>query len=266
MTAPRRRCGQSRPRRRADRRRGDRRRGLSSQRRGPSSGPRPLGNLSHQPSKTWRQTATPKEKLLMHSGMAEVSTRSVTTSTNARASHSSLHRSRPGAHDHPARRDRARRDPHSAPDADCLLGARRRRRGLVHAAGWSDGRLRSPARGRSASSACVELLPARLPVEPLPRRQPRGRGRLRGAARRSLGASRTRPRADPVTDDCVDALARMRGLRHVGLVGTAVSDDRRGAAGRGAGGLSVSRAPMITDSMRGRRLFVEALITDPPVA
>ena len=31
-----------------------------------------LGNLSRQPSKTWRQTATPKEKLLMHSGMAEV--------------------------------------------------------------------------------------------------------------------------------------------------------------------------------------------------
>jgi hypothetical protein len=224
-----------------------------------------LGNLSRQPSKTWRQTSTPREKLLMHSGMAEVVD---TLGYDLDECQGQPLEFAPLASEHTI----------TLPDEIVLgeLHIRRHADACWERAGAAAGsftlpagvmvRLRAPGAWTVGLERLVELLPGgclsslclagnREVADPLV-------ARLTGLSELvELDLARTL-----VTDDCVDALAELRGLRHLGLVGTAVSDAGVARLAELLPGCAVSRAPLITDSMRGRRLFVEELITDPPRA
>ena len=222
------------------------------------------GNLSKN-SKTWRQTATAKEKLLMHSGMAEVLDTLGYGLDDCQGQPLDFI---PLAREHTI----------TVPDGVAL--------GEIHirrdaAAGWERAgaaagtftipagamaRLRSPG----AWTVGLERLPELLPAGCLSSICLAGNldvtdafvARLAGLSPLvELDLART-----PVTDRCLNALSQTRGLRHVGLVGTAVSADGAARLGETLVDCTISTAPMINDSMRGQRLFDEALITDPPRA
>ena len=221
------------------------------------------GNLSKN-STTWRQTATAKEKLLMHSGMAEVLDTLGYGLDDCQGQPLDFI---PLAREHTI----------TVPDGIAL--------GEIHirrdaAAGWeragaAAGTFTIPAgamaRLRSPGAWTVgERLPDLLPAGCLSSICLAGNldvtdafvARLAGLSSLvELDLART-----PVTDRCLNALSQTRGLRHLGLVGTAVSADGAARLGETLVDCTISTAPMINDSMRGRRLFDEALITDPPRA
>ena len=74
-----------------------------------------------------------------------------------------------------------------------------------------------------------------------------------------LDLARTR-----VTDDCLDAVAAIKSLRHVSVVGSGVSSDGADRLRRALPECAVSSASLITDAIRGRSLFDEDRTTEPP--
>jgi Sulfotransferase domain len=220
------------------------------------------GNLSRQPSATWRQIATARERLLMHSGMAEV-----IDTFGYEADECAGHplEFTPLAEDHTV----------TLPDGVVLgeIHVRRAADAGWERAGAAAGTFTLPAgsmvrlRAPGAWTVGLERLAGLLPAGCLSSLCLAGNlevtdafvTRLAGLAGLvELDLARTR-----VTDGCLDAVAQLPHLRHLSVVGTAVSAAR---VAETLPGCEVSVAPLITDAMRGRRLFAEDLITDPPVA
>jgi hypothetical protein len=74
-----------------------------------------------------------------------------------------------------------------------------------------------------------------------------------------LDLARTR-----VTDDCLDAVAAIKSLRHVSVVGAGVSSNGADRLRCALPECVVSSASLITDAIRGRSLFDEDRTTEPP--
>ncbi len=221
------------------------------------------GNLSKNSTKTWRETATAQEKLLMHSGMAEV------VDTLGYGLDDCQGRPLdfvPLAAEHAV----------ALPDGIALgeIHVRSEADGCWERAGDAAGTFTIPAgvmsrlRAPGAWTVGIERLAELLPAGSLSSLCLAGNleatdalvARLAGfSGLLELDLART-----AVTDSCLEPLAQMRGLRHLGLVGTAVSTDGAGRLAEALPECAISTAPLITEPMRGRRLFDEDLITDPP--
>lgn len=220
------------------------------------------GNLSKN-SKTWREIATAQEKLLMHSGMAEVVD---TLGYGLDDCQGRPLEFVPLAEEHTV----------TLPEGVALgeIHVRREAEGCWERAGDAAGTFTIPAgamtrlRAPGAWTVGIERLAKLLPTGSLSSLCLAGNleatdalvARLAGfSGLVELDLART-----AVTDGCLEPLAQMRGLRHLGLVGTAVSAEGVARLAEALPECAISMAPMITEPMRGRRLFDEDLITDPP--
>jgi Sulfotransferase domain len=222
-----------------------------------------LGNLSKTPTKTWRESATGQERLLMHAGLAEV----VDT----------LGYELDDCAGRPLEFSPVRSAVELRLADDVVLGELHVR--WSHESGWErmgyaagevtipQGamvRLRCPSGWSAEPSRMTELLPpgcvssvcfagnstvrdadvARL-------------ARWSGLIELDLGRTR-------VTDACIEDLAAIETLRHVSVVGSGVSAEGADRLRRGRPDCVVSAAPLITDAIRGRHLFDEDRTTEPP--
>jgi hypothetical protein len=222
-----------------------------------------LGNLSRTPTKTWRESATAQERLLMHAGLAEVvdtlgyglddcagrplDFSPIGSTVELRLADDvvlgELHvrwSAEPGWE----------RMGHASGEVTLPQGAMVR---LRCPGGWTT----DPARMTdllppgSVSSVCFA-----------------GNSTIRDAdvARLArwtglveLDLARTR-----VTDACIDGLAAVETLRHVSVVGAGVSAEGVDRLRRARPDCAVSAGPLITDAIRGRNLFDEDRTTEPP--
>jgi hypothetical protein len=227
------------------------------------AGRAPLGNLSRIPHKRWQDTASRTEKLLMHAGLAEV----IDTFGYAPDDCAG----------EPVEFAPLPADFHvELPDAVALgeLHVRRDPR-----SGWErlgDGagtftlpagvmsRLRVPGGWTAEVSRIAELMPdGSLSSLCLAGNTDVTDGQLGPLVGRrglvELDLART-----PVTDACIETIVQITQLRHVSLIGTAVSAAAEERLRRSLLDCQVSSGPMITDSMRGRGFFDETLIVEPP--
>lgn len=223
----------------------------------------PLGNLSKTPVSGWRATATPWEKAMMHAGLAEV------VDTLGYAPDHCLGR--------PVEfvPNRSRLDLHLG--SDVVLGE-------LHVRGAEDDdwqrfgyaagsfelpagvmvRLRCPGARTTELESLTELLPAggiaslclagNLDVTDRAIADLAGRPGLL-----ELDLART-----CVTDASVEALATLTGLRHLSVAGSGMSAAAVARLERALPNCEVFSAPLITETVRGRSMFDEELITEPP--
>jgi hypothetical protein len=221
----------------------------------------PLGNLSPQ-TRSWRESATREERLLMHAGLAEV------VDTYGYDPDECAGR--------PLDFIPLSSDFEITLPEGVVLGEIHIRRSA--AAGWERAghatgsfrlpagamvRLRAPGSWTIGLDLLVELLPARC----LSSLCMAGNidvtdadvGRLVAwSGLVELDLARTR-----VTDACIEKIAQMRELRHVSLVGTGVSAAALERLAAALPDCALSAGSLITDVIRGRGLFDEELITEP---
>ena len=222
-----------------------------------------LGNLSKTPTKTWRESATVEERLMMHAGLAEV-VDTLGYDTDDCAGRPLEFSPIPQGFDLRLPDDVVagelhirwsadsgwERAGHAAGEVTLPEGAMVR---LRCPGGWSTGidRLTEVLPTGSVSSLCLAGNTAIRDAD-LARLAP-------SSGLIELDLARTR-----VTDDCLDAVAAIKSLRHVSVVGSGVSSDGADRLRRALPECAVSSASLITDAIRGRSLFDEDRTTEPP--
>lgn len=222
-----------------------------------------LGNLSKTPTKTWRESATAQERLLMHAGLAEVvdtlgydlddcagrplDFSPIGSTVELRLADDVVLGE---LHVRWSAGSRWERMGHAAGEVTVPQGAMVR---LRCPGGWTaePARMAEVLPPGSVSSVCFA-----------------GNSTIRDAdvarlARWSglveLDLART-----PVTDACIDDLAAIETLRHVSVVGAGISAEGVDRLRRARPDCDVSAGPLITDAIRGRHLFDEDRTTEPP--
>jgi hypothetical protein len=224
----------------------------------------PMGNLSAQPSTGWRQLASPSEKLLMHSGLAEVVDTLGYQPDDCRGGPLEFS---PVASAHEV----------TLPDGVVLgeIHVRSDPDGDWERAGHAAGtftipagkmvRLRVPGGWTTGGERLVELLPAgclsSLCLAGNAEVTDEFVSKLAGWTELiELDLART-----PVTDACVEWVAQIGRLAHVSVAGTGVSAAGQERLRTALPGCKVSAVRLIPETMRGLGYFDEELVTEPPV-
>ncbi len=227
------------------------------------AGQAPMGNLSRTPTRTWRESATVREKLLMHAGLTEVIDTFGYEPDDCSGAPLLLC---------PAPADCRV----MLPDGTLLgeLHVRHDPGGLWVRAGHATGtftiaagtvtRLRAPGGWTLGFERLSQLL-ARSGIASLclagnldvTDEFLQGFSAWEGLV--ELDLARTR-----ITDSSVAQLERLRQLRHLSVVGTGISQTGLTRLRVALSDCQISAAPLITDEIRGRRLFNEELFVDPP--
>jgi Sulfotransferase domain len=222
-----------------------------------------LGNLSKTPTRTWRQSATVQERLLMHAGLAEV-VDTLGYEPDDCAGHPLEFTPLPSSVELRLPDDVVLGELHVRTGAESGWERAGHLAGEVTLPGDTMVRVRCPGGWTTAPGRLTELVPAgsvtslclagNTAVSDLDviRLAP-------SSGLIELDLARTR-----VTDACVDAVASIRSLRHVSVVGAGLSAQGVDRLRRALPDAAVSAASLVTDAIRGRQLFDEDRTTEPP--